>query len=936
MAVSGTKQVNQGGGKEQRAPLRAWCLARLNEHNAAALSDPMSTGVRQLSLDLLKRMESEEIDSETLRALAKEISDDALRARAENLAAVHTASDWPSIVERGFASLKGKSFEDIARAVTAPRAGVVFTGHPTFSLSRAMRTAFGALADGANADLSLHAHAPDPAITLRDEHADANAAIERAQNALRGLSEAVFDWLEANADGSWWSLTPTPLRLATWVGYDLDGRTDIHWAQSIRIRLEEKAHQLDRYAGALKAAGATHLCKQLARAGEEAAAQAALFEGDLDDPAAIVAAANRLTADGPEKLISLQAVIGELAGLIEREPDFKRRKSLCVVRTEMVAYGLGVAGIHLRVNASQVRAAVQADLGLSVMSDFFDRRAVAAAAEKAASARGQKVNFGSIFQEKMTARRQLMLCAEILKHVDADAPIRFLIAEIESPATIMGAIYLARLYGVYDRLDISPLFETPDVLERGGRFMERLLEEKEYLAYIRKRGRLCVQLGFSDSGRFMGQIGADMAIERVHVLISRALAQKGVRDVEVVLFNTHGESMGRGGYPGTLQERFDHLLTPWSRSRFAGHGLAVHPEVRFQGGEGYLHFETPRLAEATLQAFAAWALEPAPQRIEDAFYGDINFSWDVYRAIKSWQEALFADPHYQAVLGSFAPNFLPVTGSRRTRRQSGASKNDVARSLRAIPHNAILQQLAAPANVSGGFGYAAAREPERFAAAVAGSERLGRLVRMALTARRLTSLSILRSYASLYSPEFWTIRAARDVDDARAEAALRVGERLDQHNLDVAIDRLANRLSSDRRRFDSVCRSFLPCEPGDQAFNPDLYLLHAVRMALIVKGFALAGAIPPFSPRHDITREGLIDLALDLRFADVANALASIFPTTAETPAAFTGLDEAGEPAAAQAGYPEITRTIAGPMWAIDATIKEITVGISHFYGAFG
>ena len=36
----------------------------------------------------------------------------------------------------------------------------------------------------------------------------------------------------------------------------------------------------------------------------------------------------------------------------------------------------------------------------------------------------------------------------------------------------------------------------------------------------------------------------------------------------------------------------------------------------------------------------------------------------------------------------------------------------------------------------------------------------------------------------------------------------------------------------------------------------------------------MAGAIPQFSPRHDITREALIDLALDLRFAEVADALA--------------------------------------------------------------
>ena len=130
----------------------------------------------------------------------------------------------------------------------------------------------------------------------------------------------------------------------------------------------------------------------------------------------------------------------------------------------MAGLGLGLAGIHLRVNASQVRSAVQADLGLSLVSEFFDRRALAAARGEGRRRGASGGEFRFDLPRTDDGPRQLMLCAEILKHIDADAPIRFLIAEIEIPATILGAIYLARLYGVYDRLDISPLFETPDVL----------------------------------------------------------------------------------------------------------------------------------------------------------------------------------------------------------------------------------------------------------------------------------------------------------------------------------------------------------------------------------------------------------------------------------------------------------------------------------------
>lgn len=927
MAMKQTQKQKHGAAA---AALHAWCLARLAEHGVAALNDPKSAGVRRLAVDLMDRRCS----CDELRALVKRVSDQALRARAERLGRRRTAGDWSAVVAAALAPLKGASAETVQAFLDAHSMGVVFTAHPTFALARRMRAALGAAAGGEAVDIEDLPHLPEAAITLQDEHADAAAAIARAQEALRGLWAALFEWLAENGPDDWHRVTPRPVRLSTWVGYDLDGRTDIHWAQSIRFRLMEKATQLTRYADLLAAAGAPEIGRGLAAAAAETSAQADLFGGDLDDPERIVAAANRLTAEGPARLVSLAPVLRELDGAIAAAPP-ARCKALCAVRAEMATFGLGVAAIHLRVNAAQVRSAVQADLGLSDTADFMDRRAMDAAAERSAHARREQVNFGSIFLEKMTARRQFMLCAQMLKHIDADTPIRFLIAEIESPATIMGAVYLARLYGVADRLDISPLFETPDVLERGGRFMERLLDEPEYLAYVRRRGRLAVQYGFSDSGRFMGQIAADMAIERLHVLLSRAMAARGVRDVEAVVFNTHGESMGRGAYPGDMQARLDYALSPWVRARFAHDGVRLHPEVSFQGGDGYLHFETPALAEATLRAAVAWAAAPPREKFADRFYADINFSWDVYRAVKGWQEHLFADPHYQAVLGAFGASLLPATGSRKTRRQGGSSKDDAARSLRAIPHNAILQQLAAPANVSGGFGHVAGREPERFVAHVEGSPRLASLVRMALAARRLTSLSVLRTYADLYSPAFWTVRAARTSSDAAAETALRVASRLERRGLDVAIDRLANLLSGDRRRFDAVARNIGQPGVGDAAFEADLYVLHAVRMAFIVQGLTLAASVPPFSPRHDIAREDLIDQALELRFAELADAVTEIFPIVSETPPAFGRLREPGGTGDV-AGYPEIERAIAAPLRALDLAIKETTVGIAHFYDAFG
>ena len=71
-----------------------------------------------------------------------------------------------------------------------------------------------------------------------------------------------------------------------------------------------------------------------------------------------------------------------------------------------------------------------------------------------------KINFGSIYEENMNARRYFMLTKQILKYIDENQSIRFLIAECDYPLTVMTALYFSKLFGVDEKIDISPLFET--------------------------------------------------------------------------------------------------------------------------------------------------------------------------------------------------------------------------------------------------------------------------------------------------------------------------------------------------------------------------------------------------------------------------------------------------------------------------------------------
>ena len=139
------------------------------------------------------------------------------------------------------------------------------------------------------------------------------------------------------------------------------------------------------------------------------------------------------------------------------------------------------------------------------------------------------------------------------KHVDKETPIRFLIAECECPATVLIAVFFAKLFGVDDITDISPLFETPSGLENGSRIMERLARGRGLSRVRRSAKRLSIQTGFSDAGRFIGQIPATLA-DRALLSRSRCAArQGGARTMSRrSIFSTHGELMGRGAHPGDL------------------------------------------------------------------------------------------------------------------------------------------------------------------------------------------------------------------------------------------------------------------------------------------------------------------------------------------------------------------------------------------------
>ncbi|MEO1221722.1 MAG: phosphoenolpyruvate carboxylase, partial [Pseudomonadota bacterium] len=845
---------------------------RLQELHARTRETPLFNPVFQLGLDLSRGLEGDALDLDQLESLVEELECASLNARAERLRRTIRPAASQSPVAAS--SNDGEDFETFQKRWETPQLHAVFTAHPTFLMTPAQtRAVADAASDGTYISCASElSGANRPQVTLDYEHGEAMAAISHAQDARSAIVREVFKHSYECWPKAWKVLRPLPFRFATWVGYDMDGRTDIAWYTSIRFRLSEKAERLARYAQELAAIDPAHsLIAVLKAASEHAAASAEDFAEDLSEPKALSDAANRLTADDPAKLTSLTTLIAQIEDEAEAEAKDEKAAELLTLAAAMRADGLGMAHIHFRVNAKQLHNAIRAHLHESPQLDLSSKGAVATLRRMLADVSAKRTNFASLAIESSTATRQFLAMAQILQHIDADTPIRMLVAECEQPSTILAALYLAKLFGIEDKVDVSPLFETEEALEHGGRFLEALCKEEAYQNYARSRGRVCIQTGFSDAGRFVGQIPASLAIERLQGRLAQAMERNKLTDVAALIFNTHGESMGRGAHPSSFADRLTWPLSPWARSRFNRNGIALEPEVSFQGGDGYLHFANAQLARATLSRIIEDS--PPPSEVcDDPFYQRTDLSLDFYRAIRAHQRRHLRSQTYSRAVTAFGLGLLNSTGSRVSRRQSdlSADRDMNLRQIRAIPHNSILQQLGFPVNVIAGIGSAADGNYEELTGLLEVSERGRQLMRLAQTSNALGSIKTVAAYGELFNSAYWASRPYRGTEPHLSAACEVLAEYLTKDDRTGVFRRLASRLRVDTLKFHRLLDQ-LPREERlglDQDTRRMIGAAQALRLALMQHIFLCAVSVPVFSRANDISREDVLEMVFSLRIED--------------------------------------------------------------------
>jgi phosphoenolpyruvate carboxylase len=944
--------------------------------------DSFANPVRLVALSILRRLRRGELDAAVLDGLVQRLTVRAFATRARHLKAylgeVEIAGNEAILAEllrhqaagADGAPLPFAAFQERLRRIVY---GFVITAHPTFGLAVGLQRELVRLAlatDPAEAAAGLAAaervpHRPEPRLDLDEEHRQATAAIEHLLDAQARLFRIALEVAAELYPADWRRLVPRLVNVASWVGYDTDGRSDIPWTTTFEKRLLSQAAQLRRYRRTV-----AELCQEVADDErllpllELLDARLSLAIKTCEDELLVFAARPGADAAWMERLAAASRTMAggrarrlvdsrQLAELVERAlaqaGDDAVARRLCVLRAEIATHGMALTRTHVRINAVQLHNAIRKTIGMEHAPDDPAHRLtyLHEVARLIDAVEPASVSFGTVAGEKATARRVFMTIVQMLKYLDASEPIRFLIAECETPLTLVTALYFAKLFGVAERIDISPLFETRKAIERGVAVIEGALAIPAYRDYLRGRGRMCIQTGFSDAGRYMGQIAASIAIERIRLQLVDLLKAHDLAGLELVIFDTHGESIGRGAHPQSLADRFRYYDTPESRRRLAAAGIRLRQESSWQGGDGYLLLMSEASSLAVLTRALEHALAPAEEG-DDPFYADPDYVDEFQSAVRQFNARVIDDPCYAALLGAWGGNLLYPTGSRSLKRQHDAVGLRVAlehpSQIRAIPHNAILQQLGILANTIGGLGQAVDKDPDRFHRLYRESPRFRRLMRMVEHAFKYTDLAVVRGYLDLFDPWAWLVlaQASREVPEQEELAAV-AGylERIDLHDRMVRIFRvfqrdymdLARALREHRRMTRDAGERPIAVDPETR---DNMHLLNALRLALIQRLMGRAVHIPDFSDRHSVNHESLVQRLMHLDVEAALALLAEIFPITeGETPE----LDY-GEPAtyrgADSQSYAEEHRLLFRPIGEEYDLIRRLGSAIMHHVGSVG
>jgi phosphoenolpyruvate carboxylase len=503
----------------------------------------------------------------------------------------------PGGVEDALASLKaeGHSLEDVLSLLGTLRLEPVFTAHPTESTRRTIlrkqqhialllferldptltpnevRSLWGGIRTELTAAWQTEDH-PRERLTVADEREHVLFYLtEILYRVVPAFYEEIAQALEKLYGVAAESLTLPPLlHFGTWVGADMDGNPDVH-AKTIRETLARQRRVIvNTY---------FNECQQLAQRLSQSASRtkvAPALAKRIDEYMTLLPSARSVTPARHDRMpyrVFLAQIGERLRHTYEGRPNGYEtaqqfRSDVMLISeslrankgwnaghhyirrllTRIDTFGFHVATLDVRQHTDVHHQVI----GRGLDDPNWQSRSNAERSKLLSDALARDVGPRAEFDA--LARRTLGVFEAIVQSRHRYGPNSvgyFVVSGAAGADDVLAVLLLARWAEVYDKrtgevaLDVAPLFESIETLERSGELMRELLKDEVYRRHLETRGRRqCVLVGFSDSNKESGLFASRFAIHNAQRTLSQALASA---DEKHVIFHGRGGSIPRGG-----------------------------------------------------------------------------------------------------------------------------------------------------------------------------------------------------------------------------------------------------------------------------------------------------------------------------------------------------------------------------------------------------
>ncbi len=340
------------------------------------------------------------------------------------------------------------------------------------------------------------------------------------------------------------------------------------------------------------------------------------------------------------------------------------------------AFGFHLAALDLREHSGLHEVAVADLLRYAGVCADYDQKSEAERVEllsrELASQRPLAPPDAPLAEETRRALTFLKVFKQVQARFGKEATGGYVVSMAEGVSDILEPLLLAKQAGLAE-IDAVPLFETGADLEHAPGVLSELFALPVYRKHLERRGTQEVMVGYSDSNKDVGFLGANWALYQAQEGIAKVCRET---DVPLRIFHGRGTSIGRGGGPSGQAILAQPPGSLNGRMRLTEQGEAL--AARYADPDlAHRHLEQVAYAFILSSARDADELPEVPAAYREAIT----------------QAAAVAQRHYRALLET--PGFLdfyhtvtPIDelgrlniGSRPTRRKGSRALED----LRAIP-----------------------------------------------------------------------------------------------------------------------------------------------------------------------------------------------------------------------------------------------------------